>query len=81
MKACRILSAGILFFFCIVGFSKSSAIAETLKESNEVLFEQIQHVHELSGKQIESIRTLFRESGYMGQGNPAITEHPMTPQA
>ena len=31
-------------------------------------------------KQMDSIRTIFRESGFIGQGNPAVTQHPMTPQ-
>jgi formylglycine-generating enzyme required for sulfatase activity len=30
---------------------------------------------------MDSIRAIFRDSGYIGQGNPALTEHPMTPQA
>jgi hypothetical protein len=30
---------------------------------------------------MDSIRAIFRESGYIGQGNLALTEHPMTPQA
>ncbi len=54
--------------------------AESLKERNEILFREIQRVHGLSDKQMDSIRTIFHESGYIGQGNPAITEHPLTPQ-
>jgi formylglycine-generating enzyme required for sulfatase activity len=29
---------------------------------------------------MESIRAIFHASGYIGQGNPAITRHPMSPQ-
>ncbi len=54
-------------------------MAQSLKDRNEVLFEQLQKVDGLSEGQMDSIRTLFRESGYMGQGNPAIAKHPMTP--
>jgi hypothetical protein len=64
----------------LVIFLLSPAAAESLKENNEVLFEQLQHVHGLSDKQMDSIRTIFRESGFIGQGNPAVTQHPMTPQ-
>ena len=81
MKAKRFLSISILFFSFLVVIYFSSAVAQTLKEKNEVLFQQIQRVHGLSDKQIDSIRTIFRESGYIGQGNPAITEHPLTPEA
>jgi len=81
MKANRFLSIGILIFLFLIVICFSSAVAQTLKERNEVLFEQIQRVHGLSDKQIDSIRTIFRESGYIGQGNPAITKHALTPEA
>ena len=81
MKWKRFLSIGILIFLFPILISFSPAVAQTLKERNEVLFEQIQAVHGLSEKQMDSIRTIFRESGYIGQGNPAITKHPLTPEA
>ena len=81
MNKNRFLSRGILIslFLAIICFSP--AVAQTLKERNEALFEQIQRVHGLSEKQMDSIRTIFRESGYIGQGNPAITKHPLTLEA
>jgi len=79
MKANRFLSMSILPSFCLVFLFQSSTLAQSLKERNERLFEQIRNVHALSDNQMDSIRAIFRESGYMGQGNPAITEHPMTP--
>ncbi len=78
MKAYRFPCAGILLFWGLVLHSQFSALAQPLRERNEVLFEQIQRAHGLSETQMDSVRTIFRESGYMGQGNPAITEHPMT---
>jgi hypothetical protein len=69
----------VLVFLCLVLLSPPAAVAQSLKERNEVLFEQLQKVHSLSEGQVDSIRTLFRESGYIGQGNPAIAKHPMTP--
>ncbi len=81
MKENRFLSISILIFLFLIVLCISSAFAQTLKERNEVLFVQIQRVHGLSDKQIDSIRTVFRESGYIGQGNPAITKHPSTPEA
>ncbi len=79
MKAYRFPSATILAFWGLVLLSLSSAIAQPVKERNEVLFEQIQQIHGLSARQMDSVRAIFRESGYISQGNPAITEHPMTP--
>ena len=79
MKANRFLSMSILPSFCLVLLFQSSTLAQSLKERNERLFEQIHQIHALSDNQMDSIRAIFRESGYLGQGNPAITEHPMTP--
>ena len=81
MNENRFPSIGILIFSLLATIYLSPAVAQTLKERNEVLFEQIQRVHGLSDKQIGSIETIFRESGYIGQGNPAITKHPLTPEA
>jgi len=81
MKGDRFLSTGVLIFSFLIVIYVSPAVAQTLKERNEVLFEQIQAVHGLSEKQMDSIRTIFRESGYIGQGNPAITRHPLTPES
>jgi formylglycine-generating enzyme required for sulfatase activity len=41
----------------------------------------LQQVHGLSDVQMKSVRDLFARSGYIGQGNPAITRHPVTPEA
>jgi len=64
---------------CFIFLSQPAAMAQSLKEKNEVLFEQLQKVHGLPEGQIDSIRAVFRQSGYIGQGNPAIAKHPMTP--
>jgi hypothetical protein len=75
----RFLWMSLIAFLCFSLLSQPTAIAQSLKERNEVLFEQLRRVHGLSEGQMDSIRTLFRESGYMGQGNPAVAKHPMTP--
>jgi len=79
MNPKRFLWMGFLIFLCLILFSQPAAIAQSLKERNEVLFGELQKVHGLSEAQMDSIRALFRESGYMGQGNPAVAKHPMTP--
>ncbi len=80
MNENRFLSTGILIFSFLAMICFSPAVAQTLKERNEVLFEQIQRIHGLSDKQIDTVETIFRESGYIGQGNPAVTKHPLTPE-
>jgi formylglycine-generating enzyme required for sulfatase activity len=80
MREYRIGAISILALLCPLVFLLSTPAAQSLKENNEVLFEELQRTHGLSGRQMESIRAIFRESGYIGQGNPAITRHPMTPQ-
>ncbi len=80
MKEFWILSMGILALLWLAIFPPSPAIAQSLREQNEALFEQLQRVHGLSGEQMHSIRRIFSDSGYIGQGNPAIAQHPVTPQ-
>ena len=78
MNTDRFLGLGLLAFFCFIFLSQPAAMAQSLRERNEVLFEQLQKVDGLSEGQMDSIRAVFRESGYIGQGNPAIARHPMT---
>lgn len=66
----------------IVLLSVRTFAAETtsLAAQNEALFQQLQEVHQLTDEQMTAIQKIFAKSGYIGQGNPAITKHPMTPQ-
>jgi hypothetical protein len=52
----------------------------TLAEQNQKLFMELQQVHGLSDAQMSRIRSIFAGSRVIGQGNPAITRHPMTPE-
>ena len=60
----------------------AGAIAQgtTLGEQNAALFRELQEVHGLTQAQMAKVRDLFEHSGYVGQGNPAISDHPATPQ-
>jgi len=80
MKRCKAISVSTLLFLCMGLVFQSPATAESLNARNEILFEQLHHVHGLSDEQIKSIQEIFSRSGFIGQGNPAITEHPMTTQ-
>jgi formylglycine-generating enzyme required for sulfatase activity len=52
----------------------------TLAENNALLLRQLQEVHGLSDEQMARIREIFAHSAVIGQGNPAITRHPVTPE-
>ncbi len=58
------------------------ATAQSLAERNELLFQQLQQIRGLSNSEINRVRTIFANSpnGWMGQGNPAVTQHPLTPE-
>ncbi len=64
----------------LAGFGQFFGSPDSLQQQNEILFRQLQRVHGLSDDQINAIRKIFAKSGYIGQGNPAITQHPMTPE-
>ncbi len=50
-----------------------------LREQNEALFRALREVHGLSDAQVSRVREIVQRSGFTGQGNPAISEHPATP--
>jgi len=56
------------------------AAGTTLQAANAALFDQLKTVHRLGQDQIKRVQAIFARSGYIGQGNPAITRHPMTPE-
>ena len=74
MKALRLVLVGVL---CIglIGTGSTS-----LQQQNDILFHQLQSVHKLPDAQMGAIRNIFAKSGYMGQGNPAVARHPVTPE-
>jgi hypothetical protein len=53
--------------------------ASPLVQRNDLLLQQLQAVHGLTDRQMAAVRAIFAGSGVIGQGNPAITEHPVTP--
>ncbi|MBR9651494.1 SUMF1/EgtB/PvdO family nonheme iron enzyme [Thalassovita aquimarina] len=73
----RIFMTALLALTLVWG---NGAAAGTLAENNEILFRQLQKVHGLSASEMQAIRNIFAKSGFMGQGNPKITRHPMTPE-
>ena len=63
----------------LMALALSAAAAPTLNEQNAQLLRELQRVHALSESQMEAIRAIFARSGVVGQGNPAIAQHPLTP--
>jgi len=70
-----------LIIFSVLFAVSASAVAETaLQRQNEQMFRQMQSVRGLTDDQMEAIKAIFADSGFIGQGNPAITQHPKTSQ-
>ncbi|HEY7334083.1 MAG TPA: SUMF1/EgtB/PvdO family nonheme iron enzyme [Bryobacteraceae bacterium] len=74
MKMSRALALGAMALASVILLGDYPS----LREQNEALFQQLQRVHGLSDAQMSAIRQVFARSGIMGQGNPAVTRHPMT---
>ncbi|MCL5778693.1 hypothetical protein M1105_17075 [Limibaculum sp. FT325] len=66
-------------FAILLGAAAQANPPETLPEANERLFEELRSVHGYDDAVMARLRAIFARSGFIGQGNPAITRHPMTP--
>jgi formylglycine-generating enzyme required for sulfatase activity len=51
-----------------------------LRQQNEALLGSLQQAHALDDATMQRIRAIFERSGFIGQGNPAISKHPLTPE-
>jgi len=80
MKVSRVLAVGLLVFLGLFSFDSFFASPQSLQPQNEILFQQLKRIYLLSDEQIASIRNIFAKSGYIGQGNSTITQHPVTPE-
>jgi len=63
-----------------MGARTNAAVDESFLRQNEALLHELQEVHGLSERQMQDIRAIFARSGFIGQGNPAISRHPETPE-
>ena len=69
---------GAQLLWLVVAFLSMVAQANGRSElaaQNVKLLEHIEQVHGYTPQQMNELRALVRNSGYMGQGNPTITEH------
>jgi hypothetical protein len=79
MRTYRMLSLTVLALASLITGFESSVVAQSLQERNQALLARLQQVHGLSEGQMRAIREIFSASGYLGEGNPAVTQHPLTP--
>jgi hypothetical protein len=70
---CSLILAGLL------NLNQCVAQAQTLQQQNDALFQKLQSVDGLQDDELKALRKIFAESRIIGQGNPAITHHPVTP--
>jgi formylglycine-generating enzyme required for sulfatase activity len=70
------------WWVALVGlFTMAGAVrALTLQQQNELLLQRLQQEHGLADEALQRLRAIFARSGVIGQGNPAISEHPQTPE-
>src|SRR5262249_58769680 len=82
MKSLRTPSLGLLILLgaALAPADSLCAPSQALEQQNEILFQALQREHGLSDEQMSALRRIFANSGYIGQGNPAVTQHPVTPE-
>jgi len=82
MKPLHASSLGLLIVLGMAFAPAGSLCApsQALEQQNEALFQALQRAHGVSDEQMNALRRIFANSGYIGQGNPAVTQHPVTPE-
>jgi hypothetical protein len=74
----RRLACGFIAMLALTGAAGPGA---SRAERNEGLLRELQQVHGLDEPKMKRIREIFAGSSFIGQGNPAVTEHPASPEA
>jgi hypothetical protein len=74
----RRLASGVAAMHALTGAAGPGA---SRAERNEGLLRELQQVHGLDEPAMKRIREIFAGSGFIGQGNPAVTAHPASPEA
>ena len=69
-----------IFILIVAAWPQAMAEAQSLQEQNAALIERLKAIHGLTEVQAAGVRTIFAQSPYIGQGNPAVTQHPATMQ-
>src|SRR6516162_1272306 len=82
MKPLHASSLGLLIVLGMA-FAPAGSLcgpSQALEQQNEALFQALQRADGVSDEQMNALRRIFANSGYIGQGNPAVTQHPVTPE-
>src|SRR5215469_16266480 len=79
-RSARTLGAVSFLGLVLLPLDTLSDPFQLVQQQNETLFQALQHEHELSDQQMQAVRRIFAGSRYIGQGNPAVTQHPVTPE-
>lgn len=74
------LAPALALLLCGVVARETPAAAATLEQQNEELFARMRQELALSESQMAAVRAIFARSGVLGQGNPAVAVHPLTPE-
>jgi len=65
----------------VIALCGTAASGQTPSSKNNAdLLQQLQATHGLSPEQMTEVRAIFAKSPVIGQGNPAVTRHPVTPE-
>jgi hypothetical protein len=78
VKLFSVLLLGLFAFPGLIGFGAPPGSNESLREQNELLYGKLKQVRGLSDDQVNAVRKVFEKSGQIGQGNPALTRHPVS---
>jgi len=69
---------GTLVLTIVLTLLAAAPNAQTLKQQNAKLLGQMKRVYGLNPDQMKRISGILARSGIAGQGNPAVTRHPMS---
>jgi hypothetical protein len=60
-------------------FSASFSLAQSKATDKEEILKKVKDTHGYSDDQMKALKQIFDAAPYIGQGNPEVTKHPMTP--
>lgn len=55
-----------------------SALGQDLASQNKKMFQKLKTTHNLTDQQLKNIQKVFSKGPHISQGNPKVSEHPMT---
>ena len=64
----------------LLGAALSASADDAFRAQNERLLQTLTEVHGLSSGETSALRGIFAQGRYIGQGNPAIVDHPASPE-